>query len=101
MVRMFCAAKTILCTLGIVLLGFAMLCTNYLGGLIYKGSPELEGSEFAEKHWTVFNFNDVPMAFFSWFIQLLNEYSPEMAQGIYMVSPASLKDVAWWIVPAF
>mmetsp|Transcript_44407 Transcript_44407/g.137535 ORF Transcript_44407/g.137535 Transcript_44407/m.137535 type:complete len:285 (-) Transcript_44407:137-991(-) len=98
-VRMICAAKTILWTLAIVLLGFATMCTTYLGGMIYGGNPTLEGSDYAEKHWTAFNFNDVPTAFFTWFTQLLNEYSPELAEAIYRVSPVG--QIVWWVVPVF
>merc|ERR1712127_50992 len=38
-------------------------------------------------------------AFFTWFTQLLKEYSPEVADAISRVSP--LGELAWWVVPSF
>ena len=35
-----------------------------------------------EKHWFVFNFNDVVMAFATWFTQLLLQYSPGLAEAL-------------------
>lgn len=98
-VRMFCAARIAVCAEGIVLFAFAELCTNCLGGAIYRGNPLLEGTDLEEKSWTVFNFNDMPMAFFTWFTQLLNEYSDELAEAIFRASPVGA--VGWWLVPAF
>merc|ERR1719468_2414 len=96
---MFYAARIAVCAEGIVLFAFAGFCTNFLGGAIYQGNPLLEGSELEEKNWTVFNFNDMPMAFFTWFTQLLNEYSEELTEAIYVASP--MGEVAWLLVPAF
>ena len=40
---------------------FTTLGVNLFGGVLYKGNPGLEHTEYEEKHWYVFNFNDTPM----------------------------------------
>mmetsp|Transcript_104981 Transcript_104981/g.254834 ORF Transcript_104981/g.254834 Transcript_104981/m.254834 type:complete len:240 (+) Transcript_104981:482-1201(+) len=99
MVRMFCAARVAVAAQGVVLFAFAALCVNCFGGVIYRGNPLLEGSDYDEKNWTIFNFNDMPMAFFTWFTQLLNEYSNELVDAIFRASPFG--ELGWWLVPAF
>ena len=52
-----------------------------------------------EKHWFVFNFNDVVMAFATWFTQLLVQYSPGLAEALQLTN--SWGSVAWFIFPCF
>merc|ERR1719316_2468970 len=96
-VRMVEAAGDILALLGVVLFFFTTFSVNFFGGLLYEGNEKLEGSDFEEKHWFVFNFNDVIMAFGTWFTQLLCEYAPEWADALWRVS--SMGEIAWYIYP--
>jgi len=98
-VRMVEAAGDILALLGVVLFFFATFSVNFFGGLLYEGNPKLEGSDYKEKNWYVFNFNDVMMGYVTWFTQLLSEYNPEWADGLYRVS--SIGAIAWYIYPTF
>mmetsp|Transcript_47869 Transcript_47869/g.115041 ORF Transcript_47869/g.115041 Transcript_47869/m.115041 type:complete len:821 (+) Transcript_47869:135-2597(+) len=93
------AAGDILSLLGVVLFFFATVSVNCFGGLVYEGNAKLEGSDFASKHWFVFNFNDTIMAAATWFVQLLAEYTPELADALWKTS--AYGEVAWWICPAF
>merc|ERR1719326_279440 len=98
-VRMAEAAGDILAVLSVCLFFFTTLSVNFFGGLIYEGNEKLKGTDYEEKHWFVFNFNDVPMAFVTWFTQLLCEYAPEWADALWRVS--SVGDIAWYIYPIF
>lgn len=98
-IRMVGAAGDILALLGVVLFFFTTFSVNFFGGLLYEGNEKLEGSDFEEKHWFVFNFNDVIMAFGTWFTQLLCEYAPEWADALYRVS--RFGEIAWYIYPVF
>merc|ERR1712039_408356 len=57
------------------------------------------GTEYKEKHWYVFNFNDMFMATALWFNQVLCEYVPTCTDAIYKTS--NHPDLAWLIFPAF
>jgi two pore calcium channel protein len=98
-VRMVEAAGDILALLGVTLFFFTTFSVNFFGGLLYEGNPALEGSDYKEKHWFVFNFNDVIMGYVTWFTQLLCEYAPEWADALYRVS--SIGWFAWYIYPIF
>merc|ERR1719316_1853716 len=62
---------------------------NLFGGLLYEGNEALDESEYAEKHWFVLNFNDMPMAFMSWFVQILCEYVPNYADALRRTATAA------------
>eukprot|EP00933_Yihiella_yeosuensis_P020344 TRINITY_DN16316_c0_g1_i1.p1 TRINITY_DN16316_c0_g1~~TRINITY_DN16316_c0_g1_i1.p1 ORF type:complete len:1621 (-),score=384.37 TRINITY_DN16316_c0_g1_i1:116-4978(-) len=97
--RMVNGAGDILQMLGVTLFFFSTLAVNLFGGVLYQGKPELEGTEYAKKNWYVFNFNDMPMAFVTWFAQLLSEYVPENAAALQVA--CTWGSVAWYIFPAF
>merc|ERR1712039_603764 len=59
----------------------------------------LEETDYEKKHWFVFNFNDAPMAFTTWFTNLLEEYVPEQADALQRV--CKWGDFAWYIFPTF
>merc|ERR1719502_362779 len=61
---------------------FCNLSLNLFGGLLYEGNEALEGSEYNEKHWFVLNFNDMPSAFLTWFVQVLCEYVPNYSDAL-------------------
>jgi len=98
-VRMVEAANDIILILGVVLFFFATFSVNFFGGLLYEGNPALEGSDYKERNWYVFNFNDCIMGYVTWFTQLLSEYNPEWADGLYRCS--SIGWIAWYIYPTF
>lgn len=98
-VRMVELAADILSVLGVCVFFFTTFSVNFFGGLLYKGNPALEGTDYAEKHWFVFNFNDVIMGFATWFTQLLCEFAPEWADALYRAS--SIGPIAWYIYPTF
>merc|ERR1712151_113714 len=64
-----------------------------------EGNPLLEETDYEKKHWFVFNFNDAPMAFSTWFTNLLEEYVPEQAEALQKVCVWG--DIAWYIFPVF
>jgi len=97
--RMVEAAGDVLSLLGVLLFFFTTLSVNVFGGLLYEGNKRLEGSAYLEKHWAVFNFNDSLMALGTWFTQLLNEYSAELAEAIWLSS--AYGELAWLICPVF
>ncbi|CAK9013026.1 Two pore calcium channel protein 1B (Voltage-dependent calcium channel protein TPC1B) (NtTPC1B), partial [Durusdinium trenchii] len=97
--KMVWAAGNILLMLGCVVFFFSTLGVNLFGGVLYKGNPGLEHTEYEEKHWFVFNFNDTPMAFALFFTQLLCEYVPTNAEALQKTSRYG--DVAWLIFPLF
>lgn len=97
--KMVWAAGNIFLLLGCVVFFFTTLGVNLFGGVLYKGNPGLEHTEYKEKHWYVFNFNDTPMAFALFFTQLLCEYVPVNAEALQMT--ARWGDVAWLIFPIF
>jgi hypothetical protein len=98
-VRMVEAAGDILALLGVVLFAFTTFSVNFFGGLLYEGNEALKGSDYEEKHWYVFNFNDVVMGYVTWFTQLLCEYSPEWADALDRTSQIGF--IAWYIYPIF
>jgi len=98
-VKMLEGAADILTLLGVCLYFFATFSVNFFGGLLYEGNPALEGSDYKEKHWFVFNFNDVPMGYTTWFTQLLCEYAPEWADALTRTSRHG--EIAWFIYPIF
>jgi two pore calcium channel protein len=93
------ASGDILSLLGVVLFFFSTFSVNFFGGVLVEGDPRLKESDYAKKHWFIFNFNDHIMAFVAWFTQLLGEYEPEWADALYKT--ASYPEIAWWIFPAF
>ncbi|CAJ1452288.1 unnamed protein product [Effrenium voratum] len=97
--KMVWAAGNILLMLGCVVFFFTTLGVNLFGGVLYKGNPHLEHTEYEEKHWFVFNFNDTPMAFALFFTQLLCEYVPVNAEALEKTSRWG--SVAWLIFPLF
>jgi len=97
--KMVWAAGNILLMLGCVVFFFMTLGVNLFGGVLYKGNPGLEHTEYKEKHWFVFNFNDTPMAFALFFTQLLCEYVPVNAEALQKT--ARWGNVAWLIFPFF
>jgi len=97
--RMINAAGDILQLLGVMLFFFGALSTNLWGGVLYEGKPELEDTDYAKKHWYIFNFNDMPMAFITFFTQLLSEYVPENAEALQVA--CTWGRLAWYIFPAF
>lgn len=98
-VKMLELASDILMLLSVCLFIFTTFSVNFFGGLLYEGNPALEGSDYEEKHWYVFNFNDVIMGFTTWFTQLLCEYAPEWADALARVS--SYGYISWYIYPIF
>jgi len=98
-VRMVEKAGDILALLAVCLFFFSTFSVNFFGGLLYEGNPKLEDTEYDEKHWYVFNFNDVLMGFTTWFTQLLCEYSPEWADALWRVSAFGW--ISWYIYPIF
>jgi len=98
-VRMVQAAGDILSLLGVVLFFFLTFSVNVFGGVLYEGNPKLEGSAYAESNYGVFNFNDSVMAFGTWFMLLLCEYSSELADGLALGAPHG--EVSWLVFPAF
>jgi len=105
-VKMLTAAKTVMMLLGVVLFLFSTFSVNFFGGLLFDGNPVLRGTDYEEKAWFVFNFNDVIMAFVTWFTQLLCEYAPEWAEALDRAAGDSfsvpfLGSVAWYIYPTF
>eukprot|EP00913_Durusdinium_trenchii_P012247 g11500.t1 len=54
-------------------------------------------TEYGKKHLYIFNFNDMSMAFITFFAQLLSEYVPENATALQAAS--SWGNVAWYIFP--
>lgn len=98
-VKMVEAAGDILSLLSVVLFLFTTFSVNAFGGLLYEGNEKLEGSDYEEKSWYVFNFNDCIMAYTTWFTQLLCEYSPEWADALYRTSKYGA--YAWYIFPTF
>jgi len=100
--RMVSGAGDILQLLGVMLFFFSILSVNLFGGVLYQGRPELKGTDYAKKHWFVFNFNDMAMALGTWFTQLLSEFVPEMAKALQRCTgPGAWGDVAWYIFPCF
>jgi len=97
--RSIATASEILSLMGVSFFFFASLSVNLFGGLIYEGNPKLEGTEYAGKYWYAFNFNDMPMALATWFMQILLEYVPLYAEAISKVS--SYGSIAWVIVLIF
>lgn len=99
MSRMVSAAGDILQLLGVALFFFSAFCTNCFGGILYEGIPELVETDYGKKNWYVFNFNDMAMAFITFFTQLLSEYVPETAEALEKVSKFGY--IAWYIFPLF
>eukprot|EP00930_Biecheleria_cincta_P039506 TRINITY_DN27155_c0_g1_i1.p1 TRINITY_DN27155_c0_g1~~TRINITY_DN27155_c0_g1_i1.p1 ORF type:complete len:1643 (+),score=374.49 TRINITY_DN27155_c0_g1_i1:111-5039(+) len=97
--KMVATAGNILLLLGTVVFFFTTLSVNLFGGVLYEGNPKLEETEYEEKHWFVFNFNDVPMGFALYFTQLLCEYVPTNAEALQKASQHG--DIAWLIFPCF
>ncbi|CAE7210934.1 TPC1 [Symbiodinium natans] len=97
--RMVNAAGDILQLLGVLLFFFSALSMNLWGGVLYEGQPALKELDYGKKHLYVFNFNDMSMAFTTFFAQLLSEYVPENADALQAAS--SWGDVAWYVFPAF
>jgi hypothetical protein len=98
-VKMTLACGDIFQLLGVLLFMFTTFAVNFFGGVLYEGNVALKGTDYAEKHFVVFNFNDHVMAFATWFTQLLCEYSPEMAEALFLA--ASWGELAWYIFPLF
>lgn len=97
--RIMQEAGGILSLLGVTIFFFTNLSVNLFGGVLIEGDPRLEGTEYAEKHWFVLNFNDMFMAFAAWFVQLLTEYVPDYSAAVQVTS--SWGDIAWLIFPLF
>jgi len=97
--KMMRASGDIMCSLGVVLFFFSTFSVNFFGGVLAEGDHRLNDTEYDKKHWYIFNFNDHPMAFATWFIQLLGEYEEEWADALWRCS--AWGDYAWWIFPAF
>lgn len=72
---------------------------NVFGGVLYEGKEALEDTEYGKKHLYIFNFNDMSMAFITFFAQLLSEYVPENATALQVAS--SWGNIAWYIFPCF
>jgi len=97
--RMVNAAGDILQLLGVLLFFFSALSMNLWGGVLYEGQPSLKELDYGKKHLYVFNFNDMSMAFTTFFAQLLSEYVPENADALQAAS--SWGNIAWYVFPAF
>jgi two pore calcium channel protein len=97
--QMLEAAGDILMFLMVCLYFFTTASVNFFGGLLYKGNDKLEGTDYEDKGWWVFNFNDIIMAFVTWFTQLLCEYAPEWADALDNACPWGY--IAWYIFPTF
>jgi hypothetical protein len=80
-------SKYIFTLLGIVVFFFTSLGVQLWGGLLYEGNPSLEETEYEEKHFFVFNFNDFLMSFGVWVVSLLCEYVPCFADAIQHAAP--------------
>merc|ERR1719158_1131648 len=98
MVRLISASTDILTLLGVVLFFFTNLGVQAFGGGLYEANPLLKETEYLEKKWIVFNFNDVPMSFGLWVVCLLCEYVPAFAEAVDNTSDIPL---AWLIFPVF
>jgi len=98
-IKMLEGATDILTLLGVTLYFFTTIAVNFFGGLLYQGNPKLKHSDYDEKHWYVFNFNDCLMGYTTWFTQLLCEYAPEWADALNRV--AMYGDFVWYIYPTF
>lgn len=90
------ASKDIFSLLGIVIFFFATLSVQLWGGLLYKGAPGLEESEYAEKNFYVFNFNDFLMAFGSWVVSLLCNYVQCFPDAIWRCTTGYMRGT-WWV----
>eukprot|EP00928_Gymnodinium_smaydae_P014766 TRINITY_DN15428_c0_g5_i1.p1 TRINITY_DN15428_c0_g5~~TRINITY_DN15428_c0_g5_i1.p1 ORF type:complete len:1554 (-),score=231.41 TRINITY_DN15428_c0_g5_i1:177-4838(-) len=97
--RIFEACAEILSLLALAMFFFANVGVNCFGGILYEGNEALNKTEYEEKHWFSFNFNDMFMACALWFNQLLVEYAPVYADALY--NTAAWPELAWWIFPAF
>jgi two pore calcium channel protein len=90
-----CAGE-VLMLMGTFFFFFCCLAVNMFGGLLYEGNPALEGSEYAEKHWYVLNFNDMFMAFMMWFVQILCEYVPNYSDSLQRTATAAGLWYGWY-----
>merc|ERR1712118_296663 len=92
------AGDILMILMGVVFF-FTTFSVNFFGGLLYEGNEKLAGTDYKEKSWYVFNFNDVVMGFVTWFTQLLCEYAPEWAEALDRTS--SVGWISWYIFPLF
>eukprot|EP00420_Gonyaulax_spinifera_P018884 CAMPEP_0197916574 /NCGR_PEP_ID=MMETSP1439-20131203/82214_1 /TAXON_ID=66791 /ORGANISM="Gonyaulax spinifera, Strain CCMP409" /LENGTH=748 /DNA_ID=CAMNT_0043538605 /DNA_START=90 /DNA_END=2336 /DNA_ORIENTATION=+ len=80
------ASQEILTLLGVVMYFFAALSVQLWGGILYASHPALHETEYKEKEMSVFNFNDISMAFGVWVVNLLCEYMPDIADAVNLTS---------------
>jgi len=74
-------SKKILLLLGVVVFFFTALGVQLWGGMLYI-RDELKETEYGEKKYYVFNFNDVLMSFGTWVVILFCEYLQEFGDAV-------------------
>jgi two pore calcium channel protein len=80
------ASKDIISLLVVFLLFYSALGVQMWGGILYEGNKGLEETEYDEKDWYVFNFQDVPMAAGVWVVSLISEYVQDFPDALQRVS---------------
>mmetsp|Transcript_2025 Transcript_2025/g.5861 ORF Transcript_2025/g.5861 Transcript_2025/m.5861 type:complete len:765 (-) Transcript_2025:10-2304(-) len=83
---------------GVVTYFFSTLAVQLWGGILYESNPALAESEYAEKKFWVFNFNDFLTSFGVWVVSLICEYVPVFPDA---VSRASGVTGSWLVFLAF
>lgn len=88
-------SREIMTLLAVIIFIFSQISVQMFGGLLYIGNPRLEGTEYKENNWYVINYNDFPMAFATWFVSLLVEFTPVLAEVLNDVAPIKYE---WMII---
>jgi len=91
-------AQDMMILLSTVLFFFTTMSVQVLGGLLYEGNEHLEGSEYEELKFFVFNYNDTLMSFGAWVVMLLQEYQPNFPDAAWRVTGSRY---AWSLFPIF
>lgn len=90
-------SREIMTLLSVIVFIFSQVSVQLFGGLLYVGNPGLEGTTYKEEKWYVINYNDLLMACATYFVSLLVEFTPVLAEVLNDVAPIPCE----WLITLF